>query len=342
LVDANAEWDRDLWRAIADMGVLGAAIPEQHGGQGLNVMDLCVIAEEMGRTTAAVPFFSSICLAAEAIRMAGSDSQKAHWLPKLATGEAIGTLAWNEGPGAASERRVSTTLDEGRLRGVKWPVPDAGVAHLCVVVARERGAPVLALTVLDPAHVVRDRLVGFDQVRPHFRLAFSDTPAERMGDENCSGLLERLLDQAATCVAFEQVGGAEACLHMARNYTMERKTFGRLLASYQAVKHNLANIYVSIELARSNAYFAAWALEQSVSEAPMAAANARLSATAAYELAARENLQLHGGMGFTWAGNCNFHYRRARLLALALGGEEVWSERLIRLLANEEEGRYGL
>ena len=332
LVDGGAEWDADLWREVAQMGLLGAAIPEAHGGLGLGETELCVIAEEMGRVTAAIPFFSSICLAAEAIRLAGTEAQKTRWLPKLACGETIGTFAWTEGPGPASTRRLGASLADGRLSGLKWPVPDAGVAQICVVAAQTAGRPALALVELDQPGVARARLEGFDQVRPHHRLDFGAAVAEPMGEGDASAFLERLYDRAATYAAWEQIGGAEACLEAAKAYTLERRTFGRQVASYQAVKHNLANLLVLIELARSNAYFAAWALESDPAQAPLAAATARLSATRAYEQGARENLQLHGGIGFTWAADCHFHYRRARLLALALGGEEVWSERLVTRL----------
>jgi alkylation response protein AidB-like acyl-CoA dehydrogenase len=333
LVDGGAEWDPELWRAVAQMGLLGAGLPETLGGLGLGGTELCVIAEELGRTTAPIPFFSSICLAAEAIRLAGTEAQQSRWLPRLASGEAVGTFAWSEGAGPADRRPVTVELQDGRLTGTKWPVPDAGVAQVCVTVAHERGRLVLALVELNREGVARHRLSGFDQLRPHHRIDFSGAVAEPMASGDVKALLAHLYDRVATYAAFEQTGGAEACLNMARDYTMMRHTFGRQLASYQAVKHNLANIYVLIELARSNAYFAVWALESDPGQLPLAAASARLSATRAYEQAARENLQLHGGIGFTWAADCHFHYRRARLLALSLGGEEVWSDRLIAQLA---------
>lgn len=339
LIAEGADWDPGLWGAAADMGLLGAAIPESCGGSGLGETDLCVVAEEMGRVVAPIPFFSSICLAAEAIRLAGSEAQKSRWLPKLAAGEAVAAFAWNEGRGAAREHDLTVKLSGGVLSGTKWPVADAGVAELCVVVASENGLPVLALAELAQPGVRRERLEGFDQLRPHHRLEFEGASAEPMTGASSVELLRGLRDRAAVYAAFEQIGGAEACLSMARDYTLERRTFGRPIASYQAVKHNLADILVLIELARSNAYFAAWALESDPDQFPAAAAAARLSATAAYEQAARENVQLHGGIGFTWEADCHFHYRRARLLALNLGSAEVWSDRLISALAREDAAK---
>ncbi len=332
LIDAGQDWDPDLWRALADMGLLGAAIPAEYGGLGLGEIDLCVIAGEIGRAVAPVPFFSSICLAAEAIRLAGSAAQKARWLPGLASGEVVGCLAVNEGRGFAGDR-LEAAVSGDRLSGVKWPVSDAGVADIAVVVAVENGRTVLGLVDLQGPGVTCERLKGFDELRPHHRLAFSDAAFEAMTEADAAQVLKALYDRAAVYVAFEQIGGAEACLWMARDYALERRVFGRKLASYQAVKHNLADLYVYCELARSNAYWAAWAMETGSDQLPAAAASARVSATWAHEQAARENLQTHGGVGFTWAADCHFHYRRARLLALNVGAEEVWADRLVGALA---------
>jgi len=328
LITEDTGFDSGLWAKVAEMGLLGAAIPEEYGGVGLGVKDLCVIAEEMGRAVAPIPFFSSICLAAEAIKLAGTEAQKQAWLPKLASGEAIGTLAWTEGLGAAGSN-VSARLASGRLNGAKAPVPDGHMAHVAVVVC---AGPKLALVDLSADGVSREPMKGFDQLRKHARLTFSDTAAEAMDGAHADETLRRLYDRAAIFAAFEQVGAAESAMFMARDYTMQRYTFGRQLASYQAVKHNLANILVMVELARSNALYAAAALEADAPDVAVAAATARIGATRAYETAARENLQLHGGIGFTWEANCHFHYRRARLLALNLGSSEVWEGKLIDAL----------
>jgi acyl-CoA dehydrogenase len=297
---------------------------------GLGERALCAIAEEMGRAVAPIPFFSSICLAAEAIRLAGTPSQKAEWLPKLASGEAIGTLAWQEGLGLP--KALSARFADGRVHGVKSPVPDAELAHVAVVVC---AGPALALVDLSAPGVRREPMKGFDQLRKHARLILEGAPVEPMDAAHPEEVLRRLCDRAAIFAAFEQVGAAEDAMYMARDYTLQRYTFGRQLASYQAVKHKLADILVMVELARSNALYAAAALEADAPDVPAAAAAARLAATRAYETAARENLQLHGGIGFTWEANCHFHYRRARLLALSLGSPEVWEGRLIDALTTQ-------
>ena len=319
LINTGAEWDEPLWRELATMGFLGANIPERFGGLGLSELDLGVISAELGRANVAAPFFSSIVLAADAIALAGSESQKTEWLPRLASGEAVGCLAYAQGPGTG---RSSMVLSGDRLTGVKTPVADAGVADLAVVVAGEA----MALVRLDQQGVTRTRLDSFDQLRPHYRLDFAGADAEPLPG---AGKAETLFDRAAVQAAFEAVGGAEACVHMARDYAMERRIFGRPLSSYQAIKHKLADVLVAIELAKSNAYFAGWAAADAPDELPAAAAASRLTAIAAFEMAARENLQVHGGIGYTFEANCHFYYRRERTLALSLGGREPWAERLL-------------
>lgn len=320
LIDSGLDWDDALWSELATMGFLGANIPEEFGGVGLTELDLGVISEELGRANAAVPFFSSIVLAADAIRLAGSDEQKARWLPQLASGEAIGCLAYAEGAGDA---HGNIEFRDGKLRGFKAPVADAGAAVIAIVIL---GNGSMAIVALDQPTVMLTRLESFDELRPHYRIDFDGALAEPMP---VAGMVETLFDRAAVQAGFEGAGAAQACLEMARDYAMERQIFGRSLASYQAIKHKLAEIAIAIELARSNAYFGGWATANAPEELPGAAAAARLTAIAAFESAARENLQVHGGIGYTFEANCHFYYRRERTLALSLGNREYWSERLI-------------
>lgn len=334
LITVGAGWDESLWREAGALGLLGAAIPEAYGGAGLGPAELCVVAEEAGRFVAPIPFFSSVCLAAEAIRIAGSDAQKQKWLPKLASGDTIAAFALQEGDGPPKPERFSAAMAKGALKGVKSPVADAELAQLFVVAVKGGG---LALVEKD-ARVVLEPLSGFDQLRRHARVTFNDAPAEALDGEGAADALNAVLNAAAVYEAFEQIGGAESALYMARDYAMQRYIFGRQLASYQAIKHNLANILVHIELARSNALYAAYALAEGLPDAACAAAAARVAATQAYEIAARENLQTHGGIGFTWEANCHFHYRRARLLALNLGSAELWTDRLIDALKLDNAG----
>ncbi|WP_323798964.1 acyl-CoA dehydrogenase family protein [Parasphingorhabdus sp.] len=321
LIDSDAQWDEPLWRKLAEMGFLGVTISEEHGGLGLGALDLGVIMEALGGANAAVPFMSSIVLAAEAIHLAGSKAQQAKWLPKLASGQAIATFAHAEGPGPVFA--TGTRLQNGKLNGSKTPVADVGIADIAVVLVADGG---FALVELQQSAVTRTRLESFDQLRPHYRIDFADAVAEPMPG---TGKLDRLIDQAAVQAAFEAVGAADACLTMARDYANDRQIFGRPLGGYQAIKHKLADVAVATELARSNAYFGGWAAESSVDDLPAAAAAARLSAIKCFEMAARENLQIHGGIGYTFEANCHFYYRRERMLAVHLGNRGFWAERLL-------------
>ena len=338
LITDNVPWHRELWGVMGELGLLGAAIPQACGGVGLGPGELAVINRELGRAVAPVPFFSSTCMAAEAIRLAGTTEQQARWLPGLATGERVATFAWAEPSSTLTTRPLATSIAGTRILGTKTPVPDAGIADFCVVLADRGGEDCLAVVELDQGEVQRNPLHGFDQLRHHAAIDFRDARCEALEAASGSGLTRALFDEFATLLAFEQVGGAEAALYMARDYSLERYIFGRKLGSYQAAKHKLADILAALELAHVNALCAVQSLavdslatNQSNSRA--AAATARIGATEVYEASARENLQLHGGIGFTWEADCHFHYRRARLLALSLGSVEVWTDMLIDALA---------
>lgn len=331
--------DRALWRKVSDMGWLGAAVPEQYGGVGLGHEALCVIAEELGRAIAPIPFASTAYLVVEALLAYGSEAQKAEYLPRLVSGELIGAFALAEGPGEPRAASISACLKGGQLTADKWPVADLDVADLLVVAALDEvGEPTLVLLSVDAKGVERQPLKTLDPSRDHGRLRCSNAHAEQLGEAACGWqAIQALLDKAAVLYAFEQIGGAQACLDMAKAYSKERIAFGRPIGSFQAIKHKLADMYISIELARSNAYYGAWALQAGASELGLAAAAARVAATDAYHLAAKENIQTHGGMGFTWEMDCHLFYRRAKVLALAVGSTRHWKDRLVTQWAEQAD-----
>ena len=337
VLDGEEPYAAEVWQGLIALGLPGAAIPERYGGMGLGALELCVVAEELGRACAPVPFSSTVYLAAQAILLAGSEAQKQAWLPKFAEGKAIGTLAASEGAQAPTPRTIRATFANGKLNGTKVPVPDGTAANVAVVRARTRGAGERALSLvlvdLSASGVKRRNVKTIDPARKHAELTFADTPAELLGGEGEGWrLLQEVFDRAAILFAFEQVGGAEGALAMARDYAMQRYAFGRQIASYQAIKHKLADIYVKKELARSNAYFAAMMLNDDGADLPLAAAAARVAASDAFEFAAKESIQTHGGIGFTWQADTQFFYRRARLLALTIGGPLAWKEKLVTRL----------
>lgn len=335
VLEGKAPYDRALWKGLAEMGFLGVAIPEQYGGSGAGGLELCVIAEEIGRVLAPVPFASTIYLAAEAIMLAGSEAQKAAWLPKIAAGEAIGTLALFEGVGNPSSKAIKVAASNGALSGTKAPVADGMIADFAVVAARTaatgRETDIgLFIVALDGDGVTRRALANLDQAHGQAEITFDKCKAEPLGaaGEGWS-ILTRVLDRAAVLMAFEQLGGADRALEMGRDYALERMAFGRPIGSFQAVKHMLADMYVSATLARSNCYYGAWALSTDAAELPEAAATARISATQAFQHCAKNNIQVHGGMGFTWEYDCHLYYRHAAALALALGSPTYWENQLI-------------
>lgn len=333
LDDPAKSYDADLWKEVAAQGWLGTAIPEAHGGLGLGRLELCVIAEALGRALAPIPFASTVYFLAEALLLAGSDAQKAAWLPKIAAGEVIGCFASVERPGVLAEAQVQARAEGGKLTGTKLPVTDGDIADVAVVLAREGGRLSLFLADLKGPGVSRETLQTLDPTRGAAKLTFDGAAAERLGEAGEGmALAESLLERAAVLLAFEQVGGADRALEMAKDYAINRYAFGRPIGSYQAIKHKLADMYVKNELARSNAYYGAWALETGASELPVAAASARVSACEAYWYAAKENLQTHGGIGFTWQMDCHLFYRRAQQLGLVAGGAKAWKERLVSQL----------
>jgi len=333
ILESDQPFHRDLWNQVASMGWTSTAIPEEFGGLGLGHLELCVVAEEIGRALAPIPFSSSVYVATEALLLAGSQQQKEHYLPKLAAGELIGTFAVAEGPGNPDPASYSVSYSNGKLSGAKIPVIDGDIADFAVVIAKSgQGASLCLVDLTDPS-VKRTTLKTLDPTRSQAHLVFNDTPATLLGQEGAGArLLDQVFNRAAVLYAFEQIGGAEQALHQAREYAMGRYAFGRPIASFQALKHKMADMYVALELARSNGYYGAWALSTNAPELPLAAATARVSATKAMYECARENIQIHGGMGFTWEFDCHMFYRRAKLLSLVIGSQNRWEEKLIQAL----------
>jgi len=334
VVESGEPFDRELWKRLASGGWQGTAIPDEFGGSGLGYLELVLLAEELGASLAAVPFSSSVYFVTEAILLAGSNEQMEKYLPKLASGQLIGAFAWAEGAGVPGITGLKTRFESGKLSGTKTPVIDGQAANLVLVAAQEKDGMSLVLVDLDSPGVTRERIESMDLTRPQSTISFKDAPAERLGEAGHGReLLERLLDRAAVLLAFEQLGGASRCHKMALDYAKERYAFGRQIGSFQAIKHKVVDMLVSVDLARSNCYYAAWAL-QNDEDLPVAAAAARVSATEAFEFCSRESIQTHGGIGFTWEADPHLFFKRSKLLALSIGSPSLWRE---RLMANLDE-----
>ncbi len=331
ILESDTPYDEVLWKGMVELGWTGVTIPEAYGGIGLGHLELCVIAEELGRTLAPTPFSSSVYLATEALLQFGSEEQKQAWLPKLAAGEVIGTVAVGEGTKAVTQSNMQVTAKDGKLSGSKLPVADGDVADFAVVIAKDsEKAASLYLVELTASGVSRETVKTLDPTRSHASVTFDGAPGELLGAAGQGwSQLEKIFDRAAILFAWEQVGGAEASLQMARDYAMGRYAFGRPIASFQAIKHKLADMYIAHTLARSNCYYGAWALSTDAPELPLAAATARVSATEAFHECSKENIQTHGGMGFTWEFDCHLFYRRSKLLSLNLGSLPRWKDMLV-------------
>lgn len=328
-LDKEQSCDLTLWKKAAGLGWTGATIDESFGGTGLGYELLCLLAEETGRTLAPLPFSTTLYLAAEAIKLAGSEGQKRTYLPAIVEGSAA-TFALLEGPGDPDPLAIQASVKGSALNGSKMPVLDADISDFVIVAARDDRDIGLYMVDLKGPGVERRALESLDPSRSLSRLTFRDAPAERLaagpgGWES----IRAVLDKAAILLAFEQLGGAQACLDMGVEYAKQRYAFGRPIGSFQALKHKLADMYVAIELARANAYYGAYAISAGAADLKTAAAAARIAATTAFEFAAQENVQVHGGLGFTWDLDCHLYLRRSKLLALVLGSTAWWREGLV-------------
>ena len=333
VMEGDHSYDETLWKSVIEMGWTATTIPEEFDGLGLGYLELCVIAEELGRSLAPTPFSSSIYLATEAILNHGTKEQKQNYLPKLAAGEIVGTLAHTEPTTAPTQENLACELKKDQLNGSKIVVPDGDIANFAVVSAKDGNKVVLCLVDLAGKGVEIKRENTLDPSRSHASIVFKNAKVEVLDSkEDGWTALQEVLDRAAVLFAFEQLGGAEACMNMAKEYAMGRFAFGRPIASFQAIKHKIADMYIAVELARSNCYFGAWALSTNAPELSTAAATARVSASQAFNECSKENIQTHGGMGFTWEFDCHLYYRRCRQLAANIGSQAIWKNKLISSL----------
>ena len=335
LDNSENQYSKELWQEVVNMGWTATAIPEEYGGLGLGMLELCVIAEELGRSLAPIPFSSSIYIFAEFLKAYGSEEQKQQYLPKIASGELIGSFAFPETKGTPRINNINSKVENNKLNGKKLPVNDGQVADILIVAANSdnnQNHNSLSLYIVETNQdgVSKKLLDTLDPTRPSSEVNFKDADCISLGEKGEGWtMIQNILNRAAILFAFEQVGGAQVALDEAKKYSIERYAFGKPIGSFQALKHKMADMYVKNELAKSNAYYGAWALSTDSMELPVAAAGARVSATEAFHYASKENIQIHGGVGFTWEYDCHLFYRRSKLLSLNLGSIRKWKENLI-------------
>jgi alkylation response protein AidB-like acyl-CoA dehydrogenase len=316
-------FDRALWKRMGDeLGLQGVAIPEASGGQGFGFLELGIVSEELGRALVPSPFLSSAVLAAQCVRHVAGASEQGALLPALASGARIASVAWLESAGRWDADEVTLVCrpdgDDFALDGAKSVVVDGAAADVLLVVARlagTRGADGLTLLQLD-AGAPGVRVTPLDPLDPTRRLARLELAGARARALGAPGRaapgLARALDEATVMLAFEMIGGAERCLEMAVAYAKERVQFGRPIGSFQAVKHKCAEVLLELESAKSAVYFAGWVADEGREDLPLAASLAKSLASDAYLRASAENVQIHGGVGFTWEYDPHLYYKRAK------------------------------
>jgi alkylation response protein AidB-like acyl-CoA dehydrogenase len=337
-MESEAGYDALLWKRIgAELGWPGLCVPEEYGGVGLGAVELTALMERMGEHLLCAPFFSTVCLAAQAILAGGTPAQKREHLPAIAAGRATAALAFAE-PGRVQELDAFETVFEEEaggflLRGLKRYVVDGHGADLLVVAARRAGSradAALELFLVAPslAGVERRALPGLDLTRRLAEIRFDGVrlPRDaRLGDAPGRGatVLRETLDRAAIALAAEQVGGAQRCLDLSVAYAKERVQFGRPIGSFQAIKHKCADMLLLVESARSAAYYAACVAAEGGEGLAVAASLASAWCSDAYFRCAGESIQIHGGVGFTWEYDPHLHFKRARC-SQSLLGEPAW------------------
>lgn len=324
-MDTEAGFDQAVWSQMGEqMGLQGLIIPEEYGGSGYGYIELVVILEEMGRALLCAPFFSTVVLAANTLVHSGDDSAKADFLPGIASGETIATLAFTEENGRWDEDGITATAtadgDSWKLNGTKTYVLDGHTASLLIVAARTGAGVSLFAVDGDAAGVTRTPLATMDQTRKQARIDLADASGRLIGtDGEGWTVLERVLDLAAVGLAAEQVGGAQFVLEMAVQYAKDRVQFGRPIGSFQAIKHKCADMLLEVESAKSAAYYAGWCASELNDELPSVASLAKAYCSEAYFHATAENIQIHGGIGFTWEHPAHLYFKRAKSSELLFG-----------------------
>lgn len=346
IMETESGIDEELWKRMAqELGWQGMIIPEKYGGFGFGQIELIVLMEEMGRAVLAAPFFSTVCLAANALLVAGNEEQKQELLPGIADGSRIATLALTEESGRWDADGVQATYTSSGgdfvINGKKTYVLDGHTAHTIIVAARKEGTSGedgISLFVVDSGSegITRRPLVTMDQTRKMAEVVLDSVkvPASALMGEEGAGwsALSKVLDLAAVALAAEQVGGAQKCLEMSTEYAKVRVQFGRPIGSFQAIKHKCADMLVAVESAKSAAYYAGWAASEDNEELPVVAPLAKAYCSEAYFHCAAENIQIHGGIGFTWEHDAHLYFKRAKSSELLLGDPAYHRELLAQRL----------
>jgi len=339
-MESDESHDPRLWQRMAgQLGLHAMALPQEYGGFGGGPVELGIVMEELGRVLLPSPYFATVALAGQALAVSGDEKAKARWLPAIADGTLTGTLAVAESGGSWRVEDVATEAVRGdggdggwRVSGTKMFVIDGHSADLLLVVARADTGPALFAVDGGATGVTRTRLETLDPTRRLARIDLDGAPALRVGpDGDATAYLRTVLDLVVVALAAEQVGGAQACLDAAVAYAKVRVQFGRPIGSFQAVKHKCADMLLKVEAARSAAYHAMSAAAEG-SELAVSAAIAAAYCADAFTHAAKENIQIHGGIGYTWEHDAHLHLKRAKSSEQLFGSPATHRGRLADLV----------
>jgi alkylation response protein AidB-like acyl-CoA dehydrogenase len=324
-METERGYDDAVWAQMAEqMGLQGLHIPEEYGGSGFSYVELGIVLEEMGRALLCAPFFSTVVLAANTLLHCGDEAAKKDYLPGIASGETVATVAFTEPSGKWDESGIemeATAAGDGHtLTGTKMYVLDGRVADLILVAARTPAGVSLFAVDGEVEGLTRTPLSTMDQTRKQAKLEFANTPARLIEIEGIGwDVLAKVLDLVAVGLAAEQVGGAQKVLEMAVEYAKVRVQFGRPIGSFQAIKHKCADMLLEVESAKSAAYYGMWCAAEMDDELPSVASLAKAYCSEAYFHAAAENIQIHGGIGFTWEHPAHLYFKRAKSSELLFG-----------------------
>ena len=324
LMESDTAYDATLWHKLSEQGYTGIIASEQYGGVGLGKVELMLLMEEAGRALLPGPFFSTVVLSGSIIDAVATSEQKRKYLAPICRGEARATVAILESNASWDLNDVNMAAVGGKLSGEKLFVSDAAIADWILVLARngvllvEQGAPGLTISAI----------ASLDLTRKLYAVQLRDTPAERLGDLAAA---MPAIHVATVALVAEMVGGMQRTLDMTVEYAKTRKQFGKPIGSFQAVQHQCADMYLETESSRSAAYYAAWALQENVTDAAAAVSIAKIYASDAGRTVGNRGIQVHGGMGFTWENDLHLYYRRAKASETTFGDATFHRERLARL-----------
>ncbi len=322
IFDGERQAVATLWKGLVEMGIAGLVVPEAEGGAGLELLELALVAEELGRGAVPVPFLGH-ALATLALARGGDDAQREKWLPRLASGSARATVAIAEDAGRWLPDAWQVELADGRARGRKLHVPEAESADVFVVGCRGG-----ALALVETGAAVRvTPAATLDRGRALATLELDGAPAEVLPDADAA----RLVDAGCVLLAADAFGAAHQLVRSTAAYVQTRQQFGQPLAQFQAVKHQLANMALEVDPTRGLWWYAAHAFDHAPADAPRAAALAKAHITDRAQQVARDAVEAHGGIGFTWECDVQIWFKRVMFDRLWLGAPELHRERFAAL-----------